>query len=170
MLMVPKWPDFEPDMVDDVLDGVEDMIRKYPPIVRFGIGIMLFLVELGGPVTFTGVVPLSFLSQSAGTRRLEKLSSHRFGLVRNIPKFLKIMICFKAYCRRDVERHVGADRRSWRPNRLAFRDRLVHLDESRSIPAVPTALGSDGISTPEDYLVYEGQSMGIKPVDRVSDS
>jgi len=152
-------------MAEDVLDGVEDMIRKYPPIVRFGIGMMLLLVELGGPITMTGLVPLSFLSHEAGTRRLEKLANHRFALVRNIPKFLKILVCFNAYSRRDVEQYLGADRRVWRPNRLAFREKLVQLDAARNLPPVPLALGSEGVATPEEYLSRDKPDQDADAVD-----
>ncbi|MEE2756053.1 MAG: hypothetical protein VYA30_05310 [Myxococcota bacterium] len=150
--MVPRWTNFGRELTPDVLDGVENMIRNYPAFVRFGIRLMLLFVEFGGPLTLTGIVPLSFLSRRKVTIRLERLSNHRFATVRNVPKFLKILVCFNAYSRQDVEAYLGADRRIWRKQRVEFRDRLVQLDESRDRPPTPHALGTYGTVSTESYL------------------
>ena len=52
--VAPRWPNFDTDLTDDVLDGFEHTVRHYPPFVRFGIVMMLFFIEFGGPLTFTG--------------------------------------------------------------------------------------------------------------------
>ena len=132
--MVPRWDDFEVDLVDDVLDDVENTIRNYPPAVRFGISLMLLFVEFAGPITFTGLAPLSWLDRRRATMRIEKLSNHRFALVRSMPKFLKILVCFNAYGRQDVEAYLGADRRQWRPERHRFRQSLVQITGRRDKP------------------------------------
>ena len=98
-VMVPRWDDFEIDLVDDVLDDVENTIRNYPAAVRFGISLMLLFVEFAGPITFTGLAPLSWLDRRRATMRIEKLSNHRFALVRSMPKFLKFSF---------VSMHTGA--------------------------------------------------------------
>ncbi len=152
---VPDWDGLNPHLVEDVLEATENTIRNYPPFVRFGIGLMLLFVEFGGPLTLTGLAPLSFLSREAAVKRLEKWAHHRFASVHNIPKFLKIVICLNAYCRPDVEQYIGADRRVWRPERVRFRERLVQLDDSRALPPTPEALGSPGLATPEEYLLLD---------------
>ena len=161
---VPNWDGLNPHLADDVLDATENTIRNYPPFVRFGIGLMLIFIEFGGPLTLTGIVPLSFLSRDEAVKRLEKWSNHRWASVHNIPKFLKIVICLNAYSRKDIEAHIGADRRVWRPERVRFRERLVQLDESRALPPTPEPLGSEGLSTAADYLVLDvGPDGGIRP-------
>ena len=166
--MVPRWRDFERELTPDVLDGVENMIRNYPPFVRFGIKLMLFFVEFGGPLTLTGVIPLSFLNRRKVTLRLERLSNHRFATVRNIPKFLKILVCFNAYSRQDVEVYLGADRRVWRKQRVDFRNQLVQLDGIHETPSTPHSLGTYGTVSKDQYLdpdLRVSDSQAVRGVD-----
>ena len=151
-VMVPRWDDFKTDLVDDVLDDVENTIRNYPAAVRFGISIMLLFVEFAGPVTFTGLAPLSWLDRRRATIRMERLANHRFALVRSMPKFLKILVCFNAYARQDVEAYLGADRRSWRPDRHRFRESLLQITDGREKPPAPHALSSSELVAPARYL------------------
>ena len=159
----PNWPERQGDLVEDTLDGVECLVRGYPPMIRFGVVLMLFFVELGGIVTLTGVLPFSLLSKQRATRRLERWVDHPLALVRNIPKFLKILICFNIYCRPDVEEFLGAPRRPWRGNRQVFRQRLIQLDSGREAPDIPEALGSEPEISPERYLDFpeNPQSEGV---------
>ena len=64
----PRWTEADFDTKDDVLDDLEGLIRGYPPFVRFGICFMVWFVEFGGPITLTGFVPLSMLSEQATSR------------------------------------------------------------------------------------------------------
>ena len=160
--IAPAWPEFEADLTEDVLDGVESFIRGYPPLVRFGVMAMFFLVELGGPLTFTGIVPFSFLSPEAAERRLQRWVDHPIGLVRNVPKFLKILVCFNAYCHPKVETFLGTPRRPWRENRVRFRETLIQLDERRPTVPVPEPIGSEPEVRPSDYLAFPEDKMNVE--------
>jgi hypothetical protein len=153
-VMQPTWPEYKPDLIDDTMDGVECLVRGYPPLIRFGVVLMLFFVEFGGLITLTGVLPFSMLSQERATRRMESWVDHRFALVRNVPKFLKILICFNIYCRPEIEEFLGAPRRRWRANRQQFREHLIQLDGDAPPPAIPEALGSEPEVPAERYLDF----------------
>ncbi|MEE2787564.1 MAG: hypothetical protein VX589_09510 [Myxococcota bacterium] len=166
----PTWPDAQFDLKDDILDDLEGLVRGYPPFVRFGICFMLWFVEFGGPITLTGVMPLSFLSRKKSARRLQVLLSHRFPPFRNMAKFLKIVISIAAYGRPEVEAFLGAPRRRWRQTRHAFRDDLLHINEAHQRPPVPQAIGAGERATPATYLNFEGdQTRMAKPSDAAPD-
>ena len=155
----PRWPEFSTDIRPDVLDDLEGLIRGYPPFIRFGIVFMLFMLEFGGPITFTGLVPFTFLSDEAAQRRFRRLMHHRVPAVRNIPKFLKIIVSIASYGRPEVEEFLGAPRRRWRAERQRFREKLVQIDASRSVPEVPAPLGH--ASARETYLDLHGDSTRV---------
>ncbi len=153
--MVPRWSNFDRDLTDDTLDGVETLVRGYPRITQTGIALMLYFLEFGGPLTFTGILPFSWLDKEAAKKRLERWFNHPIHHLRHIPRFLNILVCLNAYSRPDVESHLGVDRRRWRENRRRFRQGLVQLDAARELPATPAALEAPHLADPRDYLAFD---------------
>ena len=160
--IAPAWPEFEADLTEDVLDGVESFIRGYPPLVRFGVMAMFFLVELGGPLTFTGIVPFSFLSPEAAERRLQRWVDHPIGLVRNVPKFSQDSRVFQRLLSSQSRDVPGHPRRPWRENRVRFRETLIQLDERRPTVPVPEPIGSEPEFKPSDYLAFPEDKMNVE--------
>lgn len=152
--MEPRWAEFDPQCTGAVLDQVEDMVRNYPPATRLGVVAGLYGVEFAGAPLGFGLRPLSFLSREAATRRLERFGDHPLPQVRMLVMLLKIMTCFSAYSRPEVEAFLGVRRREWRVQRKAFREQLVQLDASReSQPSTPEPLGAP--VDPADYLRFD---------------
>ncbi len=163
--MVPRWPEFDVDMTEDVLSQVEDTIRGYPIGIQLGVLAMLYGVEFGGPVTLSGVRPFSWLSREEAEERLAKVADHKIPQVRLMPMLLKLMVGFAAYSRPDVEEFLGAPRRAWRRDRQAFREDLVRIDdlEPSPSPSVPSPLGGDPLATPETYLEFTERRESAAP-------
>jgi len=152
--MVPRWPELDVDMTDDVLAQVEDTIRGYPIGIQMGVLAMLYGVEFGGPITMSGVKPFSWLTREEAEARLAKVGDHKVPQVRMMPMLLKLMVGFAAYSRPDVEEFLGAPRRAWRKDRQNFREDLVRIDDLEPSPSVPTPLGGEPLATPETYLEF----------------
>ncbi len=152
--MVPRWPEFDVDMTDDVLAQVEDTIRGYPIGIQMGVLAMLYGVEFGGPLTMSGIKPFSWLTREEAEARLAKVANHKIPQVRMMPMLLKLMVGFAAYSRPDVEEFLGAPRRAWRQDRKSFRQDLVRIDDLEPSPSVPTPLGGEPLATPETYLEF----------------
>ncbi|MCA9537411.1 MAG: hypothetical protein KC620_00905 [Myxococcales bacterium] len=152
--LVPRWDDFDKDLTDEVLDQVEAQVRGYPPVVRAGLIAVLYGAEFSGPLTRTGLRRTTKLTVEETLERLERLSDHPLPPVRNIPVFLKILVCFAAYSRPDVEAAMGIPRRAWRADRHALREQLVQIDAAREDAPVPEPLGGEPLVTPETYLRF----------------
>ena len=152
--MEPQWPEFDPQCTEAVLEQVEDMVRNYPPATRLGVVVGLYGVEFAGAPLGFGLKPLSFLNREAATRRLERFGDHPLPQVRMLVMLLKIMTCFSAYCRPDIEEFLGVRRREWRAQRKVFHEQLVQIDLDRdTLPATPEALGAP--VDPSDYLRFD---------------
>lgn len=161
--MVPRWPEFEPDLTDAVLDQVEGMVRNHPPFIRAGLVAALCAIELSGPLVLDGVRPTSRLPRDRVVRRLERLADHRLPQVRQLVVFMKILVSFSAYSRPEVEAFLGVRRREWRQARKTFRDALVQLDEARgSAPPVPAPLVPEGAVAPPEYLRFDARPEGAR--------
>lgn len=156
--MVPRWPDFERELTDEVLDAIETLMRQMPLHNQIAISGILLALEYGsGPATLDGVRPLSSLDLDAAIERLERIGDHPVAPIRMMPMLLGTLISFSAYSRRDVEDFLDLPRRRWRADRRQLRERLVQIDAGRATPRTPTPLGGDPLVTPDDYLRFDGE-------------
>lgn len=156
--MVPRWPDFERELTDDVLEEVEMLVRQMPLHNQAGISLMLYALEFaGGPLALDGLRPLSALDRAAAVERLERIADHPIAPVRLMPMLLGTLISFSAYSRPDVEEFLGVPRRKWREDRRRLRDALVQIDGGRKAPRTPTPLGGAPLVSVDDYLRFEDE-------------
>jgi len=162
-VMVPRWPDFDKDITEEVLDEVEALIRQMPVFNQVGISLMLAGLEFaGGPMALDGIRPLSSLDHARAVERIERLADHPLPQVRMLPMLLGTLISFSAYSREDVEQFLGLRRREWRRDRRALRDALVQIDigkraAGQPAPPTPTPLGGEPHVTPDTYLLFEAE-------------
>ena len=153
--MVPRWPEFDVELTDDVLEQVESMVRSYPAGIRVGVIASLYGVEFAGPILGGGgLKPTSWLPRDEAYRRLDRIANAPIPQVRMLILLFKILISLSAYSREDVEEFLGVPRRAWRADRRRFRSLLVQIDARGSAPPVPEPLGSAGVSTADDYLDF----------------
>lgn len=153
--MVPRWPDFERELTDEVLDSIETLARSFPTFNQVGVLAMFYLLEFGsGPLTLDGIRPLSRVARERAIERLERMGDHPIPLLRQPSVLLSTLIGFAAYSRPDVEAFMGVPRRAWRRDRRAFRDLLVQIDAGRADPAPPNPLGGAPLATAETYLLF----------------
>lgn len=156
--MMPRWPDWTPptrdgtDFRDQITAEIERMLDFTPRLVRFGIPLLLWTIQLAGPVLVAGLLPFTWLNHERRVRRLRRMGHSRFVLVRDIVGVFRIFVNMAAYAHPDVEAHLGVPRRAWRDGRALFRARLLAADSGRDRPAPPEALGSAGVCEPEAYL------------------
>lgn len=156
--MVPRWPDFERELTDEVLDEIEQLVRHMPVVNQAGIAMMLYALEFaGGPLALDGLRPLTSLDRAAAVERLERIGDHPIAPIRMMPMLLGTLISFSAYSRPDVEEFLGVPRRRWRADRKRLRDALVQLDAMRPAPRTPTPLGGAPLVTSETYLRFEDE-------------
>ncbi len=160
-VMLPRWPDYTPDIGMVVFEQTECLVRSYPPLLRNGMILVLIFIDLlSGPVTLTGLKPWSRLDIDERTRRLQKLAYHPIRPLGNLVKFIKIIISLGAYSHPRVEEYLGVNRRAWRRDRFSFRSELLTIGERKPPRLVPEALGADPLYRPDEYLkfAYERES------------
>ncbi len=156
--MAPRWDDFDDSQLDEELLGqVEAFVRGYPPVIQVGVLIMLYTMEFGGPLISGGLRPLSFSDRERVMKRLEFVADHKIAYLRSMTMLWKIMVCFPAYSRADVEAHLGLRRREWRASRKVFRELLLQIDESRGAPKVPAPLVDSAVVHPDEYLNFDAE-------------
>ncbi|MEZ4474647.1 MAG: hypothetical protein R3F60_28450 [bacterium] len=151
--MVPRWPEFELDLTDGVLDEVERTLRAYPPAIQLAVLGSLYGIEVLSPFFGPGLKPLSFTDRHVAIQRMEAIANHPVPQVRMLVMLLKVMISFAAYSRPDVEAFLGYRRREWRETRQALRARLLAADPAK-LPAVPAPLADGRVVTPADFLSF----------------
>ena len=153
--MMPRWPNYEPQIHGVVFNQIESLIRSYPRRIRIALMAFFLVVDLlSGPLTLSGIRRWSSLSLEERTRRLERLKRNPIKQFALVIKFLKIIISMAAYSHPEVESHLGVDRRAWRRDRYEFRNQLVAIDEQRTDRPVPEPLGAGAACTPETYLRF----------------
>lgn len=156
--MVPRWPDFERELTEEVLDSIEMLARNFPTFNQVGVLAMFYLLEFGsGPLTLDGIRPLSMIARERAVERLERMGDHPIPILRQPSVLLSTLIGFAAYSRPDVEAFIGLRRRAWRKDRRKLRDLLVQIDAGRTAPATPEPLGGDPLVTPETYLLFDSE-------------
>lgn len=153
--MVPRWPEFDHDLVEPVLARVEEMARAYPVGLQAGMMAALYALEFLSPLAGGGLAPLSRCDRATVTQRLERMADHRLPQVRQGVLLFKILISMSAYSQPEVEAFLGYRRREWRDARKAFRERLLQADPA-TLPATPAALGS--VISPADYLAFQQEA------------
>lgn len=153
--MVPRWPEFDHDLVDPVLDSVEEMVRAYPPALQAGLIAALYALEVLSPLAGGGLKPLSRCDRATVTHRLEAFADHRLPQVRQGVLLFKILISMSAYSRPEVEAFLGYRRREWRDARKRFRASLLQQDPG-VLPATPAPLGA--VISPADYLAFHEEA------------
>lgn len=154
--MAPRWAEFDPDLTDELVDQIEQMVRGYPTFVQVAVLASLYGVEFGGPLTLIGgLSPTSKLDRDEAYRRLNRIADAPIPQVRMLVLLLKIMVSFSAYSRPEVEAFLGVRRRAWRQQRQAFREQLVQLDARRADPPVPAPLGGEPLVTAAEYLDFD---------------
>jgi hypothetical protein len=153
--MVPRWPDFELDLTDTVLDGVERLIGGQPPAIQ-GLAVAgLWFFELGSFVFEPfpqAPIPLSRLDRDGCERRLTCIAHHPVANIRRMVLLYQTFVNLCAYGLPEVEEYLGAHRRAWRADRLRFRELLVQLDEGRALPPVPLPLADPSWVPAGTYL------------------
>jgi len=159
--MVPRWPDFEHDITDEVLRRVECLVEGQPPAVQTLCVAGLWFFELGSfafDPRRASLWPLSAVDRETCERRLTGIAHHP---VANIRKTILLYQTFVNLCAYDlpvVEAHLGAERRAWREDRARLRATLVQLDEGRALPPVPLPLADPKLISPAEYL-----TPGVEP-------
>ena len=151
--MVPRWPEFDVDLTDDVLADVERTLRGYPPIIQVAILGSLFGLEFLSPLFGPGLKPLSRSERHIAIARLETIANHPIPQIRMLVMLLQVTISFAAYSRPDVEAFLGYRRREWRETRQALRARLLAADPAK-LPAVPAPLADGRVVTPAEFLSF----------------
>ena len=154
-VMLPRWPDYTPDIGMVVFEQTECLVRSYPPLLRTGMKFVLLTIDLlSGPLTLSGLRPWSRLDLDGRTQRLQKMAYHPIRPLGNLVKFIKIIISLGAYSHPRVEAYLGVDRRAWRADRFGFRTELLTIGERNPPRRVPEALGADPLYSPEEYLKF----------------
>jgi hypothetical protein len=152
--MVPRFRDNDVDLTEPVLARMEKMLSGFPPFERFGIGVAVRLLNWSGPLFFLGLRPLTALDRRARYERLVHLAEGSSMIGRRLVKSVNMICNLCAFSLPEVERQMGVYRPEWRASRRAFRDRLLAADAARdALPVVPAPLGSDGLATPDTYLL-----------------
>ncbi len=156
--MVPRWPDYEPDITDQVLLRVEQTVSRQPLAVQTLVTAGLWGLEFGGPAMGVGLMPLTRLDREARDARLTAIAHHPIPTVRRSVLLYQTLVNLCAYSMPEIEAFLGAHRRDWREDRRRFRDALLVLDEGRPLPPVPAALADPAIVEPARYL-----EVGFRP-------
>lgn len=154
--MGPRWPDFEVDLTDRVLEGVEVAVRHFPAAFRAAFVAGLWALELAGPALGGGPRPFSWTDVETRERRLRRLHDSRSPLLRQALQLYSVFITVGTYSQPEVEDYLGVPRRAWREARRRFRERLVAIEEGRGAPPpAPAALGTAGVVDEDAYLEDE---------------
>lgn len=159
--MVPRWPDFEHDITDEVLSRVERLVEGQPAAVQSLCVAGLWFFELGSfafDPRRASIRPLTAVDRETCERRLTGIAHHP---VANIRKSILLYQTFVNLCAYDlpvVESYLGAERRAWREDRARLRESLVQLDEGRALPPVPLPLADPKLINPSEYL-----TPGVEP-------
>ncbi len=152
--MVPRWPDFDDDLTDPVLERLERTLDAQPKAVQALVVAGLWGLEVSGPVFGHGLGRLSAIDRDERDRRLTRIAHHPFPTFRQGILLYQTLINLCAYSMPEVEAHLGARRREWRKDRQALREVLVQLDERATAPQTPTALGAHGHLEPQAYIEF----------------
>lgn len=152
--MVPRWPDFDEDLTEPVLERLERTLDAQPKAVQALVVAGLWGLEVSGPVFGHGLGRLSAIDRDERDRRLTRIAHHPFPTFRQGILLYQTLINLCAYSMPEVEAHLGARRREWRSDRQALREVLVQLDAAQKPPATPTALGSHGHLDPVSFIEF----------------
>lgn len=152
--MVPRWPDFDEDLTEPVLDRLEKTVGAQPRAVQALVVAGLWGLEISGPVFGHGLGRLSRVDRDERDRRLTRIAQHPFPTFRQGILLYQTLVNLCAYSMPEVEAHLGARRRDWRQDRQALREVLVQLDESAGAPPPPTALGTQGHLSADRFLEF----------------
>lgn len=161
--MVPRWPDFTSDLTEPVLERLERTVGAQPKAVQTLVVAGLWGLEVSGPVFGHGLGRLSTLSRDERDRRLTSIAHHPFPTFRQGILLYQTLINLCAYSMPEVEAHLGLNRREWREGRRQLREVLVQLDEGAPVPATPTALGTHGRLSAEEYLTAGAATRAARP-------
>lgn len=108
-----------------VVSHIEQQIRCFPSLHRFGFILGLTFIEWGGIIGLWGLVPFSFLSREQATKRLYQLLHSRFTPARHLSNGIRVLVCLSAYGHAEVEQWFGFERRQWRKQRIQTRKLLL---------------------------------------------
>jgi hypothetical protein len=159
--MVPRWPDFEHDITDEVLSRVERLIEGQPAAVQSICVAGLWFFEVASfafDPRFASIRPLTAVDRETCERRLTGISHHPVAAIRKTILLYQTFVNLCAYDLPIVEAYLGAERRAWRKDRARLRESLVQLDEGRALPPVPLPLADPKHLSPAEYL-----TPGVEP-------
>lgn len=152
--MVPRWPGFEPELTEPVLQRLEATLSAQPRAVQTLIVAGLWGLEVSGPVFGHGLGRLSAVDRDERDRRLTAIAHSSVPTFRQGILLYQTLVNLCAYSMPEVERFLGANRREWRNDRQRLRALLVQLDDPARTPGTPEALGSHGVLTPAAYIEF----------------
>lgn len=143
--MSPRWPGFDVDLTDRVLQGVEHNVRHWPTAFQAAFVAGLWGLEVATPAL--GGARSTFSTADAATRErlLDRLHDSKLGALRRTVQLYSVFVTLNAYTQPEVEAFLGVKRRHWRDARRQFREQLVQL-EPRERPATPAPLGDEALS------------------------
>jgi hypothetical protein len=148
----PQREGWDPPIEEAVLERMERALGRFSMHARLIFVMMLWVLELGGPLVGAPPTRLSRLTRAARGDRLRRFQDSRFPLLRLLFRGVKTFVQLIVYDLPEIDAALGLDHHRWRANRIALRQRVVDSDGDRPRPPTPTALGAGAAVAPERHL------------------